>query len=46
MSDPRPKVGKLHFIVVGDNDRGGSSSAASEIAAWVKQSGSSRTAVP
>ncbi|QFQ98162.1 phospholipid carrier-dependent glycosyltransferase [Streptomyces phaeolivaceus] len=36
------KAGKLHYIVVSDSDsgRGGSSTAASEIAEWVKANGS------
>ncbi|MDX3844960.1 ArnT family glycosyltransferase [Streptomyces europaeiscabiei] len=37
------KTGKLHYIVVSDSDsggQGGSSSAASEIAEWVKENGS------
>jgi hypothetical protein len=33
------KAGKLHYIVVSDNAQGGDSSAASEIAEWVKENG-------
>ncbi|MEE1835530.1 ArnT family glycosyltransferase [Streptomyces sp. SP17KL33] len=34
------KAGKLHYIVVGDSGRGGNSTAAIEVAEWVKENGS------